>query len=85
MGVVIYGMVFRIALGHMGRPIHAAPIVQAGYVLMNLAALARVIGPLAAARFYNGSLFLAGALWAAAFTLLLLHYTPILLKPREVG
>ena len=52
---------------------------------MNLAALARVFGPLVSGSFYSGSLVIAGSLWALAFVLLLIHYTPILLKPREVG
>jgi uncharacterized protein involved in response to NO len=84
-GVVVYGMITRIALGHTGRPIGAGPLVLMGYGAMNLAALVRVAGPLLGGAIYSQSLILAGALWTLAFLLLLIHYTPILLRPRAVG
>jgi uncharacterized protein involved in response to NO len=83
-GVLIYGMVSRIALGHTGRPIEAAPLVVAGYGIMNLAAVLRVGGPLWGTALYAHALLLAGLLWCLAFVLLLVRYTPILLKPRSV-
>jgi uncharacterized protein involved in response to NO len=83
-GVLIYGMITRIALGHTGRPIAADRWVVTGYALINMAALARVGGPLAGGMFLSRALVLAGFCWALAFALLLLRYAPILLRPRTM-
>jgi len=80
-GGVILGMMTRVALGHTGRPLHAARITQLAYVLLGFSALLRAFGPLNAtgiALAYTGS----GLLWIAAFSLFVWHYAPILTRPR---
>ncbi len=80
-GGVILGMMTRVALGHTGRPLHAARITQLAYVLLGLAALLRAFGPLSATGStlaYTGS----GLLWIASFSLFIWHYAPILTRPR---
>lgn len=80
-GGVILGMMTRVALGHTGRPLHAARIIQLAYVLLGLAALLRAFGPLSATGStlaYTGS----GLLWIASFSLFVWHYAPILTRPR---
>jgi uncharacterized protein involved in response to NO len=52
------------------------------FVLINLAAIARVLGPLAAPAHYVDLVVLSGALWIAAFVLVLAVCGPMLLKPR---
>jgi uncharacterized protein involved in response to NO len=80
-GGVIFGMMTRVALGHTGRPLHAARLIQVAYVLLEFSAIARTFGPLDAGRIalaYTGS----GLLWIAAFSLFVWHYAPILTQPR---
>ena len=45
-GVLTLGMMSRVALGHTGRPLQPVRIVEWSFGLLNLAALARVFGPL---------------------------------------
>ena len=71
----------RVALGHTGRPLTASRLVVAAYVLLNLAAFARVLGPLLPDR-YLGLIDLAGLGWVAAFLLFAIAYWPILTGPR---
>ncbi len=78
---IILGMMTRVALGHTGRPLHAARIIQLAYVLLGFSALVRAFGPLSATGStlaYTG----AGLLWIASFSLFLWHYAPILTRPR---
>lgn len=80
-GGVILGMITRVALGHTGRPLQAARIIQIAYVLLGFSAIARTFSPLNAggiALAYTGS----GLLWIAAFGLFVWHYAPILMRPR---
>ena len=80
-GGVILGMMTRVALGHTGRPLHAARITQLAYVLLGSSALLRAFGPLSATGStlaYTGS----GLLWIASFSLFVWHYAPILTRPR---
>ena len=80
-GGVILSMMTRVALGHTGRPLHAARIIQLAYVLLGFSAIVRAFGPLSAtgiALAYTGS----GLLWIAAFSLFVWHYAPMLTRPR---
>ena len=80
-GGVILGMMTRVALGHTGRPLHAARIIQLAYVLLSFSAIVRTFGPLSTTGSviaYTGS----GLLWIAAFSLFVWHYAPILTRPR---
>ena len=80
-GGVILGMITRVALGHTGRPLRAARLIQIAYLLLNVSALFRSFGPLDDSRIalaYTGS----GLLWIAAFGLFVWHYAPILVQPR---
>jgi uncharacterized protein involved in response to NO len=80
MGSLTLGMMSRVALGHTGRAIRAASAVTGSFLLVTLAAAARVASAL-----YGGPdwlLFAAGLLWCAAFLAHALVYTPVLLQPR---
>lgn len=92
MGLFIYGMISRVALGHTGRPIQAAPVVAFGYALMILAALLRVAGPpFLHAWFanphalYSLLILISGLAWTLAFLILAVVYLPILARPRVDG
>lgn len=84
-GILTYGMISRVALGHTGRPIHADPWIVTGYILLNAAAIARVIVPLFDPSLTYKAILTAGWLWVAAFVLYCARYGPLLLQPRADG
>ena len=85
MGVMIYGMMTRVSLGHTGRVIKASRRMLAGYALINLAALLRVFVPWLLPAGYRHGLLCAGLLWIIAFGLYVWECAPMLLAPRPDG
>ncbi|WP_037456698.1 NnrS family protein [Skermanella stibiiresistens] len=83
-GVLTLGMMARTARGHTGRPIEATRLMTAAFAILNLAALVRVLGPMVAPD-APGVIGVSGVLWALAFTLYLIEYTPILTNARIDG
>lgn len=86
MGGLIVAMMTRTALGHSGRAVAAGRLERAAFLLVQLAAAARVASALNLLP--NGTLKVAGAAWAAAFLLYVLGYTPLLLglrRPRRAS
>ena len=67
MGVFVLGMISRVSMGHTGRPIKASNIVTAAYVMILVAALARVVGPLISPGWYHNVISLSGTLWVLAY------------------
>ena len=74
----------RASLGHAGRPLVAGWGTTAIYVLMTLAALLRVLAPLAGPH-YPVALSIAGAAWSCAFGLFAVLYRGIFMRPRITG
>lgn len=84
-GGMTMGMMTRTALGHTGRTLTAGRAETASYVLIQLAAAARVLLPIAWPATYFASSVIAGALWSAAFAIFTATYWPILTRPRADG
>ena len=84
-GGMTIGMMTRTARGHTGRPLVAGRAEVATYVLVQLAALVRVAGPLVDPGAYRATVVASAALWSAAFALYALAYWPILTRPRVDG
>jgi uncharacterized protein involved in response to NO len=84
-GGLTVGMMTRTARGHTGRPLEAGKLEIACYALVQCAAIVRVFMPLIVPPWYLGAVVASGALWAAAFTLLVVKFGPMLLKPRFDG
>jgi len=84
-GVLTLGMMARVALGHTGRALEPARTTTAAFVLINLATLVRVFGPIVWPGGYITLVSIAGVLWAIAFVLFLVIYTPICIRPRVDG
>ncbi|MFC1684945.1 NnrS family protein [Pseudomonadota bacterium] len=84
-GVLTLGMMARVALGHSGRPLQTAPIINVAFILLNLAAAIRVLAPIAAPQMYLTWIHLSGGIWALCFLLFCAVYIPILIKPRSDG
>ena len=84
MGVVGLGIMSRASLGHSGRPLKASAVTTCSFVLVNLAAMVRVSGPMIGLN-AQVSYGLSGSFWCFAFLLFLWVYTPILFGPRADG
>jgi uncharacterized protein involved in response to NO len=85
-GSMTIGMMSRVALGHTGRSITAAPLTIAAYWLVNGAALLRVLFAIAATDDLRMvSLLGSGLLWSLAFLAFAITYLPILSRPRADG
>ena len=74
----------RASLGHTGHPLSAGPITKAVYLLVTVAAVLRVLSPLAGER-TDLILWLAGVAWSGAFGLFAIFYGGTLVRPRARG
>lgn len=84
-GVLTLGMMARVSLGHTGRVLKVAMAMTIGFVLINVAVIARVLLPIAFADWYNYFIYVSTAGWLAAFSLFASVYAPILVRPRADG
>jgi uncharacterized protein involved in response to NO len=84
-GGLTIGMMTRTARGHTARPLQAGRAEIASYVLVQLAAVTRVLVPLAFPAAYLGATLVSAAFWFAAFALFFVTYVPILARPRLDG
>jgi uncharacterized protein involved in response to NO len=85
MGTLTLGMMARVALGHTGRMLEPAKVINLAFVLITLAAIARVFWPLLASNTDNAAVLVSGLFWISAFTLFVFIYTPILILRRVDG
>ncbi len=83
LAVMILAVMPRVTLGHTGRTLAANPVTVLIFVLINGAALMRVLASWDVGLFVP-LLLVAGGLWIAAFALFELAYGPMLLtqKPK---
>jgi len=84
-GVFTLGMMARVTLGHTGRVVESAPATTLAFVLVNAAALARVLPPLVVPASYSTWLVVSGSLWMLSFGVFVWVYGPMLLRPRIDG
>jgi uncharacterized protein involved in response to NO len=84
-GGLTLGMMTRTARGHTGRPLQVGALELGAYVLVQLAAIARVLLPIAFPGAYATLIAASAALWCAAFVLYCVAYLPILTRPRLDG
>jgi len=83
-GTMTLGVMTRASLGHTGRPLVAGSGTTTIYALVTVAALLRLLAPLAGAD-YLLLLSLAGAAWSGAFGLFVFLYGRPLATPRVSG
>jgi uncharacterized protein involved in response to NO len=84
-GGMTLGMMTRSALGHTGRPLAAGTAETAAYVLIQVAAVARILMPIAVPAWHVAGIVLSGLAWGAAFATFAFAYWPILTRPRVDG
>jgi uncharacterized protein involved in response to NO len=84
-GGMTIGMMTRTARGHTGRPLVADRADIACYVLMMLAALARVVAPMIWPQAYVETVIISALCWAVAFSIYFVSYFPWLMRARLDG
>ena len=82
-GGMVLAVTTRVALGHTGRPLHAARATVMAYWILMLAVLMRVLGPLSE-NSYMLMIELSAAGWALAFAIFTWVYWPILTRAKLV-
>jgi len=82
MAGLILAMVARVSLGHTGRALEPPAGMTLAFILLNLAAFARV---LLVPWLPQAGLWLAGVCWVLAFALFIWRYAPMLLRARVDG
>jgi uncharacterized protein involved in response to NO len=83
-GTMTLAVMTRATLGHTGRLLVAGPATRLIYLLINVAAIARVLVPLVGSQ-TEAALWIAGATWSGAFGLFALAYGAALVRPRIQG
>lgn len=84
-GVLTLGMMARVSLGHTGRAMKASNAIAIAFVLINIAALFRVLLPIAMPGWYENLIYVSTLFWLAAFSLFVFVYAPILASARIDG
>ncbi|WP_415755510.1 NnrS family protein [Pseudomonas leptonychotis] len=79
---LILAMLARVSLGHTGRPLTLPKGFAVAFILLNLAALVRVVGVSFA---YQPALWVAALCWTVAFAQYLYCYGPMLYRTRADG
>jgi uncharacterized protein involved in response to NO len=80
-GTMTLAVMTRASLGHTGRPLAAGPATKAIYALITIAAVLRILSPLAGDQI-EFALWLTGAAWSGAFGLFAVFYGAALARPR---
>ncbi|MCU7852931.1 MAG: NnrS family protein [Candidatus Thiodiazotropha sp. (ex Monitilora ramsayi)] len=84
-GILTFGMMARVSLGHTGREITPPRLIALSFVLLNLAVLARVFGPVIYSEGYSYWIMLSGTGWAFCYLLFVVFYIKLLNTPRIDG
>ncbi|MDX8403758.1 MAG: NnrS family protein [Mariprofundaceae bacterium] len=84
-GMFTYGMMARVSLGHTGRPMAAHPLIIAGFLILALTSVIRVVVPILFPDVIGIALYMAAAGWMIAFALFVWVYAPFLVRPRVDG
>lgn len=84
-GVLTLGMMARVSLGHTGRALRVSNAMAIAFILLNAAALIRVLLPIALPDWYGTLVYLSTLFWLAAFALFIYVYSPMLTTARIDG
>jgi len=84
-GGMTLGMMTRTARGHTGRPLVTDRFEIAMFVLIQVAAVARVFCGIASPGLYMLTIQLSALMWSAAFGLCAIRYWPVLTRVRLDG
>ncbi len=79
---LMLAMMMRSSLGHTGRPLLASRQDMAAFLLLQVAAIVRVVASIAAGATYRQWIIASGLIWVLAFLVFAVRYVPILSRPR---
>lgn len=85
MGTMILAIMSRASLGHTGRKLEVSPVMAIAYLCIVGAAVLRTLIPLSGVLDTATCLQWSALLWMAGFSLFVVVYAPILLRPRVDG
>ena len=84
-GGLTLGMMTRTARGHTGRPLRADAWETASFLLVQAAAVERLVAGWLVPGAYALTISVAGFLWSAAFAIYVVRYWPVLTRARADG
>ena len=84
-GIMTLGMMARVSLGHTGRTMQVNRWIVLSFIMLNVAAIVRVILPILMHDSYLQLIQLASVLWIVSFTIFALVYIPMLVRARVDG
>jgi uncharacterized protein involved in response to NO len=84
-GSMTLGMMTRVTLGHTGRDLIASKLTILSFILIQLAALMRVFGPILMPERTTDWFVISAVLWAVCYSIYLFVYTPMLINARPDG
>ena len=84
-GIMTLGMMARVSIGHTGREMVLSSWMTLAFILINIAAITRVIMPMFMPHLYLVFIQFSGWLWVSAFIIFFVVYTPMWMKPRIDG
>ncbi len=84
-GGLILSMISRVTMGHTGRMIYQGPSMWLAFIAIVLAAVVRGFGVSFWPQHIMMMVNIAGGLWVLAFSLFVLKFGTMLLKPRADG
>jgi uncharacterized protein involved in response to NO len=79
---LMLAMMMRSSLGHTGRQLVASRSDMTAFLLLQFAAIVRVIASIAAGEFYWYWIVASGLIWISAFLLFAARYLPMLTSPK---
>jgi len=84
-GGMILAMMSRVSLGHTGRPLEVPAYLSVAFGMLFAAAIIRAFLPLLDIAFTLWAWRLSAVMWMIAFSLFLVRYVPVLIRPRIDG
>ncbi|MDG1997156.1 MAG: NnrS family protein [Emcibacteraceae bacterium] len=84
-GSLTLGVMTRAMIGHSGLPMENEKFITFYLILINIAALSRILAPILFTDYYVGLLFISGMSWVLAYLMFLVRFLPVVLKPRADG
>ncbi|MDG1438513.1 MAG: NnrS family protein, partial [Emcibacteraceae bacterium] len=84
-GSLTLGVMTRAMIGHSGLPMENEKFITFYLILINIAALSRILAPIVFTDYYVGLLFISGMSWVLAYLMFLVRFLPVVLKPRADG
>lgn len=84
-GSLTLGVMTRALIGHSGMPMNNEGMITFYFMLINIAAISRILAPVLFIDYYSEFLFISGVCWVLAYLMFLVRALPVVIKPRADG